>query len=110
MGQVVGNAPPLTWGGAGNANVLWKVPLPGTEANAGQDQNQSSPVVAGGRVFVTASYWPGKVDAARHPEHHVACYRATDGKLLWDVTVPPGGSTWIFTARLSASSPQRATV
>ena len=24
------------------------------------------------------------------PEHHVACYRAADGKLLWDTVVPPG--------------------
>ncbi len=24
------------------------------------------------------------------PEHHVACYAAADGKLLWDTLVPPG--------------------
>jgi outer membrane protein assembly factor BamB len=81
---------PLTWGGKENANVLWKAPLPGAGANAGQDQNQSSPVVCRGRVFVTASYWPGKVDNKRLPEHHVACYRAADGRQLWDVIVPPG--------------------
>ena len=91
MGQTDEANLPLTWGGNGNANVLWKVPLPGTEAKAGRDQNQSSPVVAGGRVFVTASYWPGgKPDPKAFPEHHVACYRAADGKPLWDTKVEPG--------------------
>src|SRR5581483_5708447 len=91
MGQTSETGLPLTWGGKADTNVIWKVPLPGTEANAGQDQNQSSPVVSRGRVFVTASYWPGgKPDNKRFPEHHVACYQAADGKRLWDVTVPPG--------------------
>ncbi len=86
---------PLTWGGKDNASVLWKVALPGQEAKAGQDQNQSSPIVSRGRVFVTASYWPGgKPDPKQIPEHHVVCYRAADGKLLWDVTVKPG--PWLF--------------
>jgi outer membrane protein assembly factor BamB len=86
---------PLKWGGKDGENVRWKVPLPGVEAKAGQDQNQSSPVVFGDRVFVTASYWPDKPDPKKQPEHHVACYRAADGKPLWDVTVPPG--PWAFT-------------
>jgi outer membrane protein assembly factor BamB len=90
MGRADETNLPLTWGGKENTNVVWKVPLPGTGANAGQDQNQSSPVVSRGRVFVTASYWPGKVDNKQFPEHHVACYQAADGKRLWDVTVPPG--------------------
>ncbi len=46
-------------------------------------------------MFVTASYWPGKADPAKRPEHRVACYRASDGKQLWDVPVPPG--PWQFT-------------
>jgi outer membrane protein assembly factor BamB len=95
MGQTAEKNLPLTWGGKGTANVAWKVALPGVEAKAGQDQNQSSPVVAGGRVFVTASYWPGgKADPKAIPEHHVACYRAADGSLLWDKTVAPG--PWLF--------------
>jgi len=85
---------PLTWGGKTNENVRWKVSLPGVEAKAAQDQNQSSPIVRRGRVFITASYWPGKVDPKQHPEHHVACYQASDGKLLWDVKVEPG--PWLF--------------
>jgi outer membrane protein assembly factor BamB len=95
MGHCEDNSLPLVWGGQENANVLWKVPLPGVEAKAAQDQNQSSPIVFGDRVFITASYWPGaKADGKAHPEHHVACYRATDGKRLWDVTVEPG--PWLF--------------
>lgn len=95
QGQCDEKSLPLTWGGKDNANVLWKVALPGQEEKAGQDQNQSSPIVSRGRVFVTASYWPGgKPDPKQIPEHHVACYQASDGKLLWDVTVKPG--PWLF--------------
>ena len=81
---------PLTWDAKKNENILWKVPLPGAEAKAGMDKNQSSPIVARGKVFVTMSYWPGKVEAKDYPEHHVACYQARDGKLLWDVQVAHG--------------------
>lgn len=95
MGRTDDAKLPLVWGGRENANVLWKVPLPGIESVAGQDQNQSSPVVFGGRVYVTASYWPGKADGTKKPEHRVACYRVSDGKRLWDVPVPPG--PWQFT-------------
>ena len=35
-------------------------------------------------------YWPEGVAQSEFPEHHVACYRADDGKLLWDTQVPPG--------------------
>ena len=85
---------PLTWNGKTGENVRWKVTLPGVEEKAGQDQNQSSPVVCRGRVFVTVSYWNGKTDPKRHPEHHVVCYRADDGKHLWDAKVEPG--PWLF--------------
>jgi outer membrane protein assembly factor BamB len=80
---------PLTWGGKEQENVLWKTPLPGKGDKARQDQNQSSPIVVGGHVFVTASFWPTG-DAGEIPEHHVACYQASDGKQLWDVTIKPG--------------------
>src|SRR5262245_31453535 len=91
MGQTPEKNLPLTWGGKANANVLWKVALPGQDQPAAQDHNQSSPVVAGDRVFVTASYWPGgKSDSRSLPEHHVACYRVADGKRLWDTKIEPG--------------------
>ncbi len=81
---------PLTWGGKDQENVLWKAALPGQKEKARQDQNQSSPIVVKGQVIVTASYWPMGTDVKEYPEHHVASYRASDGRLLWDVTVKPG--------------------
>ncbi len=91
MGRCEEKNLPLTWGGKDNDNVLWKAALPGTEEKAAPDQNQSSPIVVGDRVFITASYWPGdKADPKARPEHHVACYDAARGKKLWDVKVEPG--------------------
>ena len=82
---------PLKWDAKKPENILWKVPLPGVEAKAAQDKNQSSPIVIAGKVFVTMSYWPGgAADPKAFPEHHVACYQASDGKKLWDVTVEHG--------------------
>jgi outer membrane protein assembly factor BamB len=81
---------PLTWSADGKG-VLWKAPLPESQNGVQPDQNQSSPIVSRGRVFVTASWWPkGVVKTSQPPEHHVLCYQASDGKLLWDVTVEPG--------------------
>ena len=81
---------PLVWGKDGK-NVRWKVALPGVEAKAAQDENQSSPIAFGDRVVVTASYWPGgKKDPKAYPEHHVVCYRVSDGTVVWDVKVEPG--------------------
>lgn len=91
MGHTSAKNLPLVWGGKDRRNVLWQVPLPGQEQKAAQDQNQSSPIVVGGRVFVTASYWPGgKSDSKSYPEHHVVCYSAADGKQLWDTKIEPG--------------------
>jgi outer membrane protein assembly factor BamB len=82
---------PLAWGGKDNANVLWKAPLPGTaDAKAKFDHNQSSPVVWKDRVFVIMVYWPADVPQSEFPEHRVACYQTSDGKLLWDTKIPPG--------------------
>jgi outer membrane protein assembly factor BamB len=82
---------PLHWDGKSGKNVRWKVPLPGHDGKAQQDNNQSSPVVRGGLVFVTASYWPAGVERTKaYPEHHVVCYRAGDGRVLWDRQVPHG--------------------
>jgi outer membrane protein assembly factor BamB len=80
---------PLTWDADGKS-VLWKVPLPGTRDGARPDHNQSSPILSRGRLFLTASWWPVGVQTSDYPEHHVLCYQAADGKLLWDVTVRHG--------------------
>ncbi len=68
---------PLTWNAKTGENILWKAPLPKS------DNPYSSPVVWGDRVFVTC--------VVNNPlEHHVLCFQVSDGKQLWDVTVPPG--------------------
>lgn len=80
---------PLTWGGKDQENVRWKVPLfPSDKVR--RDQNQSSPIVCGERVFVTVSYWPEGVSEKEYPEHHVLCFATSNGRKLWDVTVQPG--------------------
>jgi outer membrane protein assembly factor BamB len=91
QGQSTDKGLPVTWGGKDDANVRWKSPLyPGTDKPR-FDQNQSSPIVRDGRVFVTLSYWPVGVNAEKEPpEHHVVAFRATDGERLWDTKVPPG--------------------
>jgi outer membrane protein assembly factor BamB len=94
MGQTNDPKLPIVWGGKEEKNILWKVALPGANAQSSLDQNQSSPIVSRGRVFVTGSYWPEKTDPKQIPEHHVACYRAEDGKLLWDKKIDPG--PWLF--------------
>src|SRR5262249_20121461 len=52
-------------------NVAWKTKLPGG--------GNSSPIVYGDRVFLTASNGKGS-------ELYVLCVRATDGKSLWQQT------------------------
>lgn len=81
---------PLTWGGKNNDNVLWKVPLPGSDGAAKLDHNQASPIVWKDKVFLVHAFWPSELPQTKFPEHHVLCYQAGDGKLLWDTTVPPG--------------------
>ncbi|MSQ95527.1 MAG: hypothetical protein EXR98_13340 [Gemmataceae bacterium] len=80
---------PLTWGGKNQENVLWKTPLfPSDKLK--RDQNQSSPIVWGDRVFVTLSFWPEGTTDKDFPEHHVICFSTKDGKKLWDIIIPPG--------------------
>lgn len=81
---------PLTWGGPTNEHILWKAPLAATDDKIRYDNNQSSPIVAGGRVFVTMSYWPSTSTPKEYPEHHVVAFNAADGKRLWDEKVAPG--------------------
>jgi outer membrane protein assembly factor BamB len=95
MGQSDEKDLPLTWGGKNHDNILWKAPLFDNIDNIRRDQNQSSPIVWGQRVFVTVSFWPKDVVAEKeYPEHHVLCFRVKDGQKLWDVKVAPG--PWKF--------------
>ena len=74
----------VKWGGPDAENILWKSPLVG--------EGHASPIVWGDHVFVCTAHWDESVQDRSKviPEHHVLCYRATDGRQLWDVTVPPG--------------------
>ena len=80
---------PLTWGGKSQENIRWKTPLfPSDQVR--RDQNQSSPIVWGQRVFVTVSYWPEGTAEKNYPQHHVICFNTKDGGKLWDTIIPPG--------------------
>jgi outer membrane protein assembly factor BamB len=86
---------PLTWDGKTGQNILWSVGLPAGGPKADfNSPGHSSPIVWRGRVFVTAGvYPPGLTQEERKKtiaDHHVAYYRAADGKKLWDTVVPPG--------------------
>ena len=64
------SAVPTTW--SATENVLWKVPVPGI--------GHSSPVVSGGRVFLT-SFVPETNDRM------LLCFDRADGKLQWRKSV-----------------------
>jgi RNA polymerase sigma factor (sigma-70 family) len=89
---------PLSWDARSGTNVLWKAPLRGGEPGSdGSSPGHSCPIVWGDRVFVTSGVWPAGRSVRDLPfrdkpiaEHHVLCFRAGDGKQLWDTTVPDG--------------------
>lgn len=95
MGQSQAKGLPVSWSGKDVDNVLWKVPLFEDFDSIRRDQNQSSPIVCKGRVFVTVSYWPAGVSEKKYPEHHLLCFDAAKGTKLWDTKVPPG--PWLLT-------------
>lgn len=75
---------PLRWDGATGEGVIWSSPLVGA--------GHASPIVDGGRLFVTTARWP---DATRDrkqviPDHLLLCYDASDGRALWTCLIPPG--------------------
>jgi outer membrane protein assembly factor BamB len=89
QGYVADTRVPLTWGE--KENLLWKTELPG--------RGNSSPVVWGDRVFLTAA----TPDGGRRL---VLCVRAGDGKLLWQRVASEGvepGKTHPWNGYASAS-------
>src|SRR5262249_38047369 len=90
MGQTDEPNLPVSWGGKDQTNIVWKVPLYEQADIARRDQNQSSPIVWGERIFVTLSYWPAGVSEKEYPEHQVICFAAKDGTRLWDTKGAPG--------------------
>ena len=75
---------PVTWGGADKANVRWTAPLVG--------EGHASPIVWDDRVFVSTVAWDSTVPDRKKviPDHHLLCWRASDGRRLWDTQIPPG--------------------
>ena len=80
---------PLKWGGKERENILWQSPLKG--------QGHASPIVSGDAVFVCTVEWPADSGPREKtmPDHRVARYSTTDGKLVWDTLIPPG--PWLRT-------------
>ena len=70
---------PVTW--SETENVLWRTSLPG--------EGNSSPVVWGRRVFLTASLDEGA-------KRLVLCMDADNGKLLWTTELLPGMKTTFY--------------
>jgi outer membrane protein assembly factor BamB len=72
---------PLTW--SDTENLSWKAAMPGP--------GSSSPVVWGEKVFVTC--WSGYGGASGGADmtklvRHLVCLNLSDGRILWDKTVP----------------------
>jgi outer membrane protein assembly factor BamB len=90
MGQCDEKDLPLTWDARPGTNILWKVPLRWGEGTF--SPGLSSPIVWRDRVFLTTAVWPagGSFQNKTIAEHHVLCLRASDGRQLWDTTVPDG--------------------
>ena len=80
---------PVQWGGKDKLNVRWTAPLVG--------QGHASPIVWEDRVFVSTVAWADSVTDRTKviPDHHLLCWRASDGQRLWDTIVPPG--QWLRT-------------
>ncbi|HTU18950.1 MAG TPA: PQQ-binding-like beta-propeller repeat protein [Gemmataceae bacterium] len=86
---------PLTWDVKTEKNILWKAPLlAGRKKAPMASPGWSCPIVWRDRVFVTTALWPegtsDKESTTIIPDHHVVCYRASDGEQLWNTLVPPG--------------------
>jgi outer membrane protein assembly factor BamB len=84
VGMADGKDLPLTWDGKTKENLLWKMSLGGV--------GNSSPIVWGERVLVTASKKQTNQEEMEKivPEHYVICFQAQDGKEVWRTSVPPG--------------------
>ena len=73
QGLARGEGYPDTW--SATRNVQWQVQVPG--------RGNSSPIVWADRIFLTTAR-----DGGKRPS--VLCYRRSDGKLLWESSLPAG--------------------
>lgn len=77
QGQSETKGLPLYWGPA--SHVVWKTPVPGI--------GWSSPVVIGGRIFLTSAVPVGAESATADRTLHALALDAATGKIVWDVTL-----------------------
>jgi outer membrane protein assembly factor BamB len=87
QGVVEGKGYPATW--SDTENIVWRVQVPG--------RGHSSPIVWADRIFLTTA-------AADGSSRSVLCYRRTDGKLLWERTVPEAPAEKLYAKNSYASS------
>jgi outer membrane protein assembly factor BamB len=86
---------PTTW--SEREHLKWKTPLPGP--------GSSSPIVYGGRVFVTC--YSGYGVDGRNPgdpedlKRHLLCINADNGKILWEKTVPSAAPEDLYRGSIS---------
>jgi outer membrane protein assembly factor BamB len=88
---------PLTWNDKTGENVVWKTLLHGGRKNNPEfaSPGWSSPIVWRHRVFMTTATFPLDLKSEKErraviAQHHVLCFDAADGKLLWDTEIPAG--------------------
>src|SRR5207249_2588869 len=72
QGETTTGGLPVRWDQQGT-NVIWRTPLPG--------QGNSSPIVWGERIFLTAASADGK-------ERALHCLSLLDGRVLWTRPAP----------------------
>jgi outer membrane protein assembly factor BamB len=83
---------PTTW--SKDRNVLWRTDLPKPLKHENVPRKQledlpnaynpwSSPIVSGGKVFLTSA-------GVKREEHKLLCFDLADGKPLWERQIPPG--------------------
>ncbi len=79
-GVAEGSKVTTTW--SEKEHIAWKVNLPGP--------GSSSPITLGDKVFVTcwSGYGDGTGDDMTKLVRHLVCVSKTNGKILWDKSVP----------------------
>jgi len=88
QGLVEGTAYPDTW--SDTDTVLWKVKVPG--------RGHSSPIVWNDRIFLTTA---GAEDGSKRS---VLCFQRSDGKLLWQTSVPAAPAEKLYAKNSYASA------
>lgn len=93
---VAGNPPVESWSASLDRNVAWRTTLPET--------GQSTPVVSGGRVFLTTMK-PVEADSEIGSDIVAYCLSAVNGKILWQKEIPGEYPTKLSAPFSDASAP-----